>query len=86
MIKVVVDIRDLQIATTGTKTFLEEVCKELERGHSGFQFYFLSPKGKPYCGANKILKIKEHLLFFIWKWETGNWIIWTYNGEGFNFL
>jgi hypothetical protein len=26
------------------------------------------------------------LLFFIWKWETGNWIIWTYNGEGFNFL
>ena len=57
MIKVVVDIRDLQIATTGTKTFLEEVCKELERGHSGFQFYFLSPKGKPYCGANKILKI-----------------------------
>ena len=41
MINVVVDIRDLQIATTGTKTFLEEVCKELERGHSGFQFYFL---------------------------------------------
>ena len=41
MIKVVVDIRDLQIATTGTKTFLEEVCKELEKGHSGFQFYFL---------------------------------------------
>ena len=67
MIKVVVDIRDLQIATTGTKTFLEEACKELERGHSGFQFYFLSPKGKPYCGANKVLKIKEHLLFFIWK-------------------
>lgn len=67
MIKVVVDIRDLQIATTGTKTFLEEICKELERGHSGLQFYFLSPKGKPYCGSNKILKIKEHLLFFIWK-------------------
>jgi glycosyltransferase involved in cell wall biosynthesis len=67
MIKVVVDIRDLQIATTGTKTFLEALCKEFKNGHSGFQFYFLSPKSKPYTGTNKILKIKEHLLFFIWK-------------------
>lgn len=22
----------------------------------------------------------------IWKWETGNWIVWSYSGEGFNFL
>lgn len=30
--------------------------------------------------------ISLSFLFFIWKWETGNWIIWSYNGEGFNFL
>jgi hypothetical protein len=22
----------------------------------------------------------------IWKWETGQWIVWAYSGEGFNFL
>ncbi len=25
------------------------------------------------------------ILFFSWKWQTGNWIIGAYNGEGFNF-
>lgn len=25
------------------------------------------------------------LLLSIWKWETRNWILWSYNGEGFNF-
>jgi glycosyltransferase involved in cell wall biosynthesis len=67
MIKVVVDIRDLKIATTGTKTFLEAIQKELNKGHSGFQFFFLTTKHHPYTGNNSILKIKEHLLFFIWK-------------------
>lgn len=22
----------------------------------------------------------------IWKWETGSWLVWSYSGEGFNFL
>lgn len=26
------------------------------------------------------------ILFFVWKWDTGNWIAWSYNGEGFDFL
>lgn len=26
------------------------------------------------------------IIFFVWKWETGDWIVWSYNGEGFNFL
>lgn len=26
------------------------------------------------------------LLFLVWKWESGNWIVWSYSGEGFNFL
>jgi hypothetical protein len=25
------------------------------------------------------------LLFLLWKWQTGHWIIWSYQGEGFNF-
>ncbi|MCH2230637.1 MAG: hypothetical protein MK105_09855 [Crocinitomicaceae bacterium] len=26
------------------------------------------------------------LLFISWYWQTGKWIVWSYNGEGFNFL
>ncbi|ASS49151.1 MAG: hypothetical protein A3D31_04515 [Candidatus Fluviicola riflensis] len=26
------------------------------------------------------------LLLFSWKWQTGNWIVWSYSGEGFNFF
>lgn len=26
------------------------------------------------------------MLFFAWKWQTGNWIVWSYSGEGFDFL
>lgn len=26
------------------------------------------------------------ILFILWKWQTGNWIAWSYSGEGFNFL
>jgi len=25
------------------------------------------------------------LLLFIWHWQTGQWIVWSYSGEGFNF-
>lgn len=25
-------------------------------------------------------------LFLIWKWESGNWLVWSYGGEGFTFL
>lgn len=26
------------------------------------------------------------LLFLLWKWQTGEWIVWSYSGEGFDFL
>lgn len=26
------------------------------------------------------------LLFIVWKWQSGNWIVWSYSGEGFNFF
>jgi hypothetical protein len=26
------------------------------------------------------------LLFFIWKWQSGQWVTWSYSGEGFNFF
>jgi hypothetical protein len=26
------------------------------------------------------------VLFFVWKWQTGQWVIWSYSGEGFTFF
>lgn len=26
------------------------------------------------------------ILFLLWKWQTGHWMVWSYNGEGFDFL
>lgn len=26
------------------------------------------------------------VIFLLWKWQSGNWFVWSYNGEGFNFL
>ncbi|HIP31685.1 MAG TPA: hypothetical protein EYG86_02885 [Crocinitomicaceae bacterium] len=30
--------------------------------------------------------IVASIIFILWKWQTGNWIAWSYTGEGFNFL
>ncbi|MDQ1141145.1 glycosyltransferase family 4 protein [Pedobacter agri] len=62
-----IDIRDLKIAKTGTKTYLEEICKEFKKGKSGFQFYFFDSPLPVYNGKNKVLKLVEHLRFFLWK-------------------
>lgn len=26
------------------------------------------------------------IFFFSWKWQTGNWFVWSYNGEGFSWF
>ncbi|RZK16536.1 MAG: glycosyltransferase family 1 protein, partial [Pedobacter sp.] len=62
-----IDIRDLKIAKTGTKTYLEEICKEFKKGKPGFEFYFFDSLLPIYNGKNKALKLLEHLRFFFWK-------------------
>jgi len=62
-----VDIRDLKIAKTGTKTYLEEVCKEFKKGRPDFQFYFFDSPIPVYNGRNKVFKLIEHLRFLLWK-------------------
>ncbi|WP_316832406.1 glycosyltransferase family 1 protein [Pedobacter aquatilis] len=62
-----IDIRDLKIAKTGTKTYLEEICKAFKKGKEGFEFRFFDSPFPVYRGRNKILKITEHLRFLLWK-------------------
>jgi glycosyltransferase involved in cell wall biosynthesis len=66
-IKVAVDIRDLQIAASGARSYLQSLVIELKKEHPGFIFYFLDTTTKAYTGNHFLLKIKEQLSYFFWK-------------------
>ncbi len=63
-----VDIRDLRIAGTGTKTYLEELCSQFKK-MDGIEckFYFFDTFLPVYKGKNKLLKFTEHIRFQLWK-------------------
>lgn len=68
ILKVGIDVRDLKIAQTGTKTYLEELCKEFKNlDNPEYKFYFLGTKLPVYKGENKVLKLIEHLRYQLWK-------------------
>jgi len=63
-----IDIRDLQLAQTGTKTYLEELCREFKllEGED-YQFQFLDTR-IPVLKKNSIVaKYREHLAYHLWK-------------------
>lgn len=66
-IKVGVDTRDLQIAKTGVKTYLEELCKEFAKPDEAFEFVFIKNRIPVYTGSNKLGKLVEHFRFQWWK-------------------
>jgi glycosyltransferase involved in cell wall biosynthesis len=67
IIKVAVDVRDLQISASGARSYLQSLAIELKKEHPGFIFYFLDAKTKAYTGNHFLLKIKEQLGYFFWK-------------------
>lgn len=66
-----IDTRDLKLATTGTRTYLEELIKSLKKISKKelilVEFKSIWP---PYWGHNLMGKLYEHLSFFIWKQVT----------------
>jgi len=66
-IKVAVDIRDLQIAASGARSYLQSLIIEFNKEHPGLIFYFLDTKTKAYTGNHFLLKVKEQLSYFFWK-------------------
>ncbi|GAA4096941.1 glycosyltransferase family 1 protein [Mucilaginibacter panaciglaebae] len=65
---IAVDIRDLRIAKTGTRTYLEELCKEFKQLESSeIRFKFLDTTVPVYTGPNRILKLIEHARYQLWK-------------------
>ena len=68
MLKIGVDIRDLRIAKTGARTYLEELVREFKLLEAeDVQFYFFDTAFPVYTGRNKWMKLIEHVRFIAWK-------------------
>jgi glycosyltransferase involved in cell wall biosynthesis len=71
LIRIGVDIRDLRLASTGTKTYLDELLKEFRKIHGvEINLREFNSIWKPYWGHSKWGKALEHVQFFIWKQFT----------------
>jgi len=65
---IAVDVRDLRVAKTGTRTYLEELCKEFKKMENNeLHFHFLDTSLPVYTGSNKLLKYIEHARYQLWK-------------------
>ncbi len=63
-----VDIRDLKVAKTGTRTYLLELCNEFKKMQSSsIRFEFLDTSIPIYGGNNKLLKWVGHFQYQLWK-------------------
>lgn len=63
-----IDVRDLKKAKTGTYTYLNEITKSFRKmQNKDTEIILLNCPFQVYTGKNYLLKIVEHILFFIWK-------------------
>lgn len=67
-ITVGIDVRDLQIAKTGQRTVLEELCRQFRNmNDQRFRFVFFDTQLPVYTGKNKFILLFEHLRYQYWK-------------------
>lgn len=66
-IRVGLDIRDLRIARTGSKTYLEEIFNQFKSNQFDCEFIYFDTSIPVYTGRFKMLKLIEHIRFTIWK-------------------
>lgn len=63
-----IDVRDLRLAKTGTKTYLEELCKAFKLAEGDqYSFRFLDTDIPVYTGRSKAGKYIEHFRYQLWK-------------------
>ncbi len=71
LLRIGVDIRDLRLASTGTKTYLDELLKVFRKlDGEEIELKEFNSFWKPYWGHSKWGKGWEHIQFFIWKQIT----------------
>jgi glycosyltransferase involved in cell wall biosynthesis len=65
---IAVDVRDLRVAKTGTRTYLQELCNEFKKMEShSLRFHFIDTSIPVYSGNSKFLKLIEHVRYQLWK-------------------
>lgn len=62
-----IDVRDLKIAKTGARTYLEEILNEFKCNDHGCEIKYFDSPFLVYKGRNRFLKLTEHIRFFFWK-------------------
>ena len=62
-----IDVRDLKIAKTGARTYLEEILNEFKSNDHGCEIKYFDSPFPVYTGSSKFLKLIEHVRFFFWK-------------------
>lgn len=63
-----VDIRDLQVAKTGQRTVIEELCRQFRTiGDDRFKFVFFDTSIPVYTGKKKSFLLFEHIRYQFWK-------------------
>src|SRR4051812_34674732 len=68
MLKIGVDVRDLRIAKTGARTYLDELIKEFKLlENDKVRFFYFDASIPVYTGRGKFLKLVEHIRFITWK-------------------
>lgn len=63
-----IDIRDLKTAKTGTRTYLEELCKAIhKRSGEKLTIHFLDTSLPIVKGTSKFSRYQSHLYYHLWK-------------------
>lgn len=62
-----IDVRDLKIAKTGARTYLEEILNEFKSNDHGCEIKYFDSPFPVYTRRNRFLKLTEHIRFFFWK-------------------
>lgn len=76
--RVAIDALPLQIARTGPKTFLDELCHILPQVAPQHEFLLLTPSWVPRPSRSAFGKCLFHLLFYFWKEVQLPWLAWRY--------
>jgi glycosyltransferase involved in cell wall biosynthesis len=73
--RIAIDTRDLQVARTGARTYLEELCRVFPQAFPHHEFVFLAPKTAVPKRKTAVQKIHGHLSFYWWKEVQLPWLV-----------
>lgn len=75
-LRIAIDTRDLFFARTGTRTYLEELCRALPAATDLHQFQFMAPRRRLPTGDSAAHKMLGHAAFYWWKEIELPWRLW----------